>query len=135
MFSSQTPGHLVVVGRLTPSCHRHEGNPEPGIRVVTIKAWRLVSILEGKVATIPLQQNSREPRIACTRLCSFAGLDSLSGIAYLRQGFVFFGVIPAFSVFLSVIPAFLSVQRAPSGGPGTITPLRLKHGVWFGFYS
>ena len=46
-----------------------------------------------------------------------------------------FGVIPAFSVFLSVIPAFLSVQRAPSGGPGTITPLRLKHGVWFGFYS
>ena len=54
---------------------------------------------------------------------------------FTRQGFVFFGVILAFSVFLSVIPVFLNVQRAPSGGPGTNTPLRLKHGVWFLFVN
>ena len=42
-----------------------------------------------------------------------------------------FGVIPAFSVFLSVIPAFLCVQRAPSGVSDIGGPIPDTRGALF----
>ena len=96
-----------MVGRLTPSCHRHEGNPEPGIRVASIKAWRLVSILEW------IQSPSLHYMVA--RWVGFLVVN-----AYLRQVSGFY-CVPFF--FSGVI---LFLRGARRGGRGWKVRLRAR---------